>query len=77
MAERLGPALRPTEIEMLLKGALNKNTERATIVRLRAVISQEREGSGFKLRHVLSSSAERIFLSVLLVGSTTEDWSGV
>ena len=53
MAERFGPALRPAEIEMLLKGALNKNTERATAAWLRAVTSQEREVFG----HVLSSSA--------------------
>ena len=32
MAERFGPALRLAEIEMLLKVALNKNTERATTV---------------------------------------------
>ena len=43
MAERFGRALRPAEIDMLLKGALNKNTERATTVWLRAVTSFRKE----------------------------------
>ena len=76
MVERFGPALRPAEIDMLLKGALNKNMERATTVWLRAV-SFFRKEKGFKLRHVLSSNAERLSLSVVCVGSTTEGWSGV
>ena len=55
MAERFGPALRPAEIDMLLKGVLNKNTERATTVWLRAVTSFRKE-KGLDLSFATSSA---------------------
>ena len=71
MAERFGPALRPAEIEMLLKGALNKNTKQATTAWLRAVTSQEREVFG----HVLSSSALCQFYSSVRPQKTGVEYS--
>ena len=70
MADRFGPALRPAEIEMLLKGALNKNTERATTAWLRGRYLPGK-------RSVWPRAQLKRSLSVLLVGSTPEDWSGV
>ena len=57
MAERFGPALSPAETDMLLKGALNKNTERATTVWLRTVTSFRKE-KGLDLSFATCSAQE-------------------
>lgn len=57
MGERFGPALSSAEIDTLLEGALNKNTERATTVWLRAVTSFRKE-KGLDLSFATCSAQE-------------------
>ena len=68
MAEMFGPALSPAETDMLLKGALSKNTERATTVWWRPVTSLGRAPASPTVRSRTRNLSLAIYINIYIVG---------